>query len=153
MTVVVRNSLWRPDAARRRDSRNLLELYLHCHCRQRGDMSFDTWILAGKVYNVTPYMDFHPGGWDELIKGAGRDATDMFNDVHSWVNYESMLAACLVGKLVDRGNSPLNKLVKKNSVSAAVDNSMMLPPSKPGKCGMPRSQLHSVIVLEFKVCV
>ena len=59
-------------------------------------------------------MDFHPGGWDELIKGAGRDATDMFNDVHSWVNYESMLAACLVGKLVDRGNSPLNKLVKKN---------------------------------------
>ena len=78
-------------------------------------------------------MDFHPGGWDELIKGAGRDATDMFNDVHSWVNYESMLAACLVGKLVDRGNSPLNKLVKKNSVSS--DNSMMLPPpSKPGKC-------------------
>ena len=99
-------------------------------------------------------MDFHPGGWDELIKGAGRDATDMFNDVHSWVNYESMLAACLVGKLVDRGNSPLNKLVKKNSVSVAVDNSMMLPPSKPGKCGMPRFQLlHSVIVLEFKVCV
>ena len=99
-------------------------------------------------------MDFHPGGWDELIKGAGRDATDMFNDVHSWVNYESMLAACLVGKLVDRGSSPLNKLVKKNSVSAAWDDSMMLPPSKPGKCGMPRFQLvHSVIVLEFKVCV
>lgn len=90
-------------------------------------------FITGRVYNVTPYMDFHPGGWDELIKGAGRDATDMFNDVHSWVNYESMLAACLVGKLVDRGNSPLNKLVKKNSVSS--DNSMMLPPpSKPGKC-------------------
>lgn len=92
----------------------------------------DAWIaLNGKVYNVTPYMDFHPGGWDELIKGAGKDATDMFNDIHSWVNYESMLAACLVGKLVDRGSSPLNKLVKKNSVSAAWDDSMMLPPSKP----------------------
>ena len=102
--------------------------------------------MAGKVYNVTPYMDFHPGGWDELIMGAGRDATDLFNDVHSWVNYESMLAACLVAKLVDRGNSPLNKLIKKNSVSAAVDNSMMFPPSKPGKYGIPRSQLHSVIV-------
>ena len=90
-------------------------------------------FIAGRVYNVTPYMDFHPGGWDELIKGAGRDATDMFNDVHSWVNYESMLAACLVGKLVDRISSPLNKLVKKNSVSSASgDKSMMLPP-KPGK--------------------
>ena len=34
------------------------------------------------VYNVTAYMDYHPGGWDELIKGAGRDATDLFNDAH-----------------------------------------------------------------------
>ena len=29
----------------------------------------DCWIaLNGIVYNVTPYMDFHPGGWDELIR-------------------------------------------------------------------------------------
>ena len=27
----------------------------------------DAWLaLNGMVYNVTPYMDFHPGGWDEL---------------------------------------------------------------------------------------
>ena len=36
-------------------------------------------------------MDYHPGGWDELMKGAGVDATDLFNEVHRWVNYESML--------------------------------------------------------------
>ena len=46
-------------------------------------------------------MDYHPGGWDELLKGAGGDATHLFNEVHRWVNYESMMAACLVGKLVD----------------------------------------------------
>ena len=57
--------------------------------------------LNGAVYNVTQYMDFHPGGWDELIKGAGRDATDMFNEIHKWVNYQGMMEACLVGKLVD----------------------------------------------------
>ena len=45
--------------------------------------------MAGKVYNVTPYMDFHPGGWDELIKGAGKDATDMFNDIHRDQNMSS----------------------------------------------------------------
>ena len=27
-------------------------------------------------------MEYHPGGWDELVKGAGRDATDLFNDAH-----------------------------------------------------------------------
>ena len=26
--------------------------------------------LNGAVYNVTQYMDFHPGGWEELVKGA-----------------------------------------------------------------------------------
>lgn len=61
---------------------------------------------AGKVFNVTEYMDYHPGGWDELIKGAGKDGTKLFNEVHSWVNYESMMSACLVGKLVQESNLP-----------------------------------------------
>ena len=62
----------------------------------------DAWMaLNGAVYNVTAYMDFHPGGWDELMKGAGKDATKLFNGVHRWVNYESMLSACLIGKLVE----------------------------------------------------
>ncbi|XP_070556069.1 cytochrome b5 reductase 4-like [Ptychodera flava] len=61
----------------------------------------DAWIsLNGKVYNITPYMEFHPGGMDELMRGAGIDGTDLFNEVHKWVNYESMLEKCLIGKLV-----------------------------------------------------
>jgi cytochrome-b5 reductase len=61
----------------------------------------DAWMaLNGIVYNVTEYMDYHPGGWDELIRGAGIDATNLFNEIHRWVNYESMLSACVVGKLV-----------------------------------------------------
>jgi len=53
------------------------------------------------VFNVTHYMDYHPGGWDELVRGAGRDATDMFNEIHRWVNYQGLLEACVVGKLVE----------------------------------------------------
>ncbi|KAI9894877.1 MAG: hypothetical protein M1814_000097 [Vezdaea aestivalis] len=62
----------------------------------------DAWmVLAGKVYNVTPYMGFHPGGERELMKGAGRDGKKLFMEVHPWVNYEGMLAHCLVGIAVD----------------------------------------------------
>ena len=72
-------------------------------------------------------MDYHPGGWDELIKGAGKDATNLFNKAHrynqharvilsskpphqnnskgnkifflsSWVDYKSIISVCLVGK-------------------------------------------------------
>ena len=35
-----------------------------------------------------------------FFSGAGKDATALFNKYHQWVNYESMLSACVVGKLV-----------------------------------------------------
>lgn len=60
----------------------------------------DCWMtLRGIVFDVTAYMEFHPGGSEELIRGAGLDATDLFTEAHAWVNYESMLASCVVGRL------------------------------------------------------
>nr|CAD7444635.1 unnamed protein product [Timema bartmani] len=60
----------------------------------------DAWLaIRGRVYNVSHYMDFHPGGEEELMRGVGKDATDLFNQVHAWVNFESLLQKCLVGRL------------------------------------------------------
>ncbi|RKK95376.1 hypothetical protein BFJ71_g8400 [Fusarium oxysporum] len=70
--------------------------------RMTGRKGKDAWMaLNGKVYNVTPYADFHPGGVPELMRGAGRDGTKLFGEIHPWVNYETMLSACLVGLLVE----------------------------------------------------
>ncbi|KAF4124935.1 Cytochrome b5-like Heme/Steroid binding domain [Geosmithia morbida] len=70
--------------------------------RQTGRKGKDAWTaLNGKVYNITPYAEYHPAGVGELMRGAGRDGTKLFADIHPWVNYESMLASCLVGILVD----------------------------------------------------
>ncbi|KAM4058753.1 cytochrome b5-like heme/steroid binding domain-containing protein [Hirsutella rhossiliensis] len=70
--------------------------------RQTGRKGKDAWMaINGKVYNITPYAQFHPGGVPELMRGAGRDGTKLFGEVHPWVNYETMLAACLIGLLVD----------------------------------------------------
>lgn len=72
--------------------------------RRDGRKGRDAWsAYGGRVYNVTPYVPFHPGGKGELLRGAGKDATKLFGEVHPWVNYETMLAACLVGVLVDEG--------------------------------------------------
>jgi cytochrome b involved in lipid metabolism len=54
-------------------------------------------VLGGKVYNITPYLPYHPGGEPELMKCAGRDGTKLFTEVHPWVNWEGMLGACLIG--------------------------------------------------------
>ncbi len=38
-------------------------------------------IISGKVYNLTYYMKFHPGGKSELMRGAGIDCTILFDEV------------------------------------------------------------------------
>ncbi|XP_072975475.1 cytochrome b5 domain-containing protein RLF isoform X1 [Typha angustifolia] len=56
-------------------------------------------VLKGRVYNISPYMKFHPGGVDMLMKAAGKDCTALFNKYHAWVNAEFLLEKCLVGVL------------------------------------------------------
>lgn len=58
-------------------------------------------VLNGRVYNITPYMKFHPGGVDFLMKAVGKDCTALFNKYHAWVNADFMLEKCLVGILDD----------------------------------------------------
>ena len=36
---------------------------------------------AGKVYDVTPFMDDHPGGGEIMLSAAGKDGTQDFEDV------------------------------------------------------------------------
>ncbi|KAJ1731762.1 hypothetical protein LPJ61_002373 [Coemansia biformis] len=58
----------------------------------------DCWmVVRDKVYNVTRYIDFHPGGRGQLMRAAGKDGTELFYDTHPWVNIETMLEKCLVG--------------------------------------------------------
>ena len=65
----------------------------------------DAWtVLGGKVYNMTPYLPYHPGGEPELMKAAGRDGTKLFGEVHPWVNYEGMMEGCLIGIAVEEGD-------------------------------------------------
>ena len=56
-------------------------------------------MLRGKVYNLTPYVNFHPGG-DKILKAIiARDCTNQFDKYHKWVNGEYMLEKCKVGVL------------------------------------------------------
>lgn len=70
------------------------ELARHCTIE-------DAWTcIRGKVYNITPYFKFHPGGIGDLLKGAGKDSTMLFDEAHKWVNVESMLKKCYVGTIM-----------------------------------------------------
>ncbi|XP_023245149.1 cytochrome b5 reductase 4 [Copidosoma floridanum] len=88
------------------------------------DKETDAWIaIRGIVFNVSRYLAFHPGGVPELMKGVGKDATKLFDDVHAWVNYQSILQKCVVGRLERSINADLcfrsDKDAPKNITNAA----------------------------------
>ncbi len=64
--------------------------------------SFDDMWMAyqGKVYNVTPYIPFHPGGKAQLLRGAGKDCTGLIQKIHPWINVDYMLDKCFIGYYV-----------------------------------------------------
>lgn len=84
---------------------------LKAHNGRKGS---DAWTsYNGKVYNVSPYIPFHPGGKGELLRGAGKDSAKLFLETHPWVNWEGILGECMVGILVSE-----NDRVETNEMDA-----------------------------------
>lgn len=43
----------------------------------------DAWIVINKyIYNITFFLNEHPGGKHILLQFAGTDATEYFNELH-----------------------------------------------------------------------
>jgi len=58
----------------------------------------DAWaVFGGKVYNLTPYLPYHPGGAGIIVKTAGTDCTVLFNKHHPWVNLDGLAGVCSFG--------------------------------------------------------
>ena len=80
---------------------NLIKITPSMLKQQNGRKGREAWTsFQGKVYNITPYLPFHPGGKGELMQGAGKDCTKLFMETHPWVNID-MLRECLVGIMVN----------------------------------------------------
>ncbi|KZT29405.1 cytochrome b5 [Neolentinus lepideus HHB14362 ss-1] len=71
------------------------------------------WLLvSGKIYDVTNFIDEHPGGDEVMLAEAGKDATEAFEDVGHSDEARAMMPAMLVG---DFGSLDL-----KNTAKSAV---------------------------------
>jgi len=67
---------------------------------QQHTSEYDVWtVYEGRVYNLTPYLHYHPGGLQILLgRGvAGSDCTELFKKYHKWVNGHAMLQKCELG--------------------------------------------------------
>ncbi|XP_055829710.1 cytochrome b5-like [Solanum dulcamara] len=69
----------------------------------------DCWlVINGKVYDVTKFLDDHPGGDEVLLAATGKDATDDFEDVGHSSSAQAMLDEYYVGA-IDSATIPTKK--------------------------------------------
>lgn len=40
------------------------------------------WVIHGKYYDLEPFVPQHPGGYEMITLGRGRDCTEMFESIH-----------------------------------------------------------------------
>ncbi|KIH59026.1 cytochrome b5-like Heme/Steroid binding domain protein [Ancylostoma duodenale] len=57
-------------------------------------------VLDGKVYDVSKFLDEHPGGLEVIAELAGKDATASFEDVGHSKDARDMAKEYLIGTFV-----------------------------------------------------
>ncbi|XP_068452132.1 cytochrome b5 type B isoform X2 [Clinocottus analis] len=63
-------------------------------------ISSDSWlIIHDKVYDITSFLEEHPGGEEVLLEQAGSDATESFEDVGHSTDAREMLQQYYVGEV------------------------------------------------------
>lgn len=63
-------------------------------------------VLSGKVYDVTSYLEEHPGGINKIMEWAGGDATKAFEEVRHSISALQKAEQFVIGE-VERKGSPL----------------------------------------------
>ncbi|NWX63393.1 CYB5B protein, partial [Promerops cafer] len=62
--------------------------------------SREAWlVIHGRVYDVTRFLEEHPGGEEVLLEQAGRDATESFEDVGHSTDAREMLKQYYIGEV------------------------------------------------------
>lgn len=76
-------------------------------------------VIHDKVYDVTKFVDEHPGGEEVLLDVGGQDATEAFEDVGHSDEAREMLEPLLVGALDRQPGDPLPGKSSSSSYAAA----------------------------------
>ncbi|GAV78761.1 Cyt-b5 domain-containing protein [Cephalotus follicularis] len=75
----------------------------------------DCWIVIdGKVYDVSSYLDEHPGGDDVILVATGKDATDEFEDAGHSKDARELMETFCIGELDPSPEIPELEIFSKN---------------------------------------
>ncbi|KAJ3340181.1 Cytochrome b5 type B (outer mitochondrial membrane) [Gonapodya sp. JEL0774] len=79
----------------------------------------DIWVvIENSVYDITKFLDEHPGGEEVLIEQAGQDATEAFEEIGHSDDARKMLKTYLVGAVKNPDQKPVKKKVTPSKFSS-----------------------------------
>ncbi|XP_058795722.1 cytochrome b5-like isoform X2 [Phymastichus coffea] len=102
---------------------NATKLFTRAQVAERSD-SKETWlIIHNSVYDVTNFLNEHPGGEEVLLEQSGRDGTEPFEDVGHSSDARKMMEPYKVGELVEEERTSANDQKSKGPTGNADDDS------------------------------
>ncbi|KAM9302019.1 cytochrome b5 type B [Gastrophryne carolinensis] len=87
-------------------------------------------VIHGKVYDITRFVEEHPGGEEVLFEQAGSDATESFEDVGHSIDARDMLKQYYIGDLHPddcKNGSKKDVLITTSSSSSSSWSNWLIP--------------------------
>ncbi|KOB57491.1 Cytochrome b5 [Operophtera brumata] len=114
---------------------------------ERNPKQETVFIIDNVVYDVTPFLDEHPGGHEVLVHAAGRDASEDFEDVGHSFDAKELMKKYVIGELVDEDKVELKKRqVSWEDSAAASEASFMSSWKFPLLMGILLTVLYSYLL-------
>jgi len=70
-------------------------------------------LIHDKVYDVTKFLEEHPGGEEVLLEESGKDATEAFEDVGHSTDARDLMKQYLVGELAEEDKAKTKKVQER----------------------------------------
>lgn len=76
-------------------------------------------VIHGKVYDVTEFLEEHPGGYDIIVSSAGKDATQDFDEIGHSNSAKQQLTKFFIGNYEGGDTAPAKSETKSAAASEA----------------------------------
>ncbi|XP_013784659.1 cytochrome b5-like [Limulus polyphemus] len=74
-----------------------------------------TWVLIHyNIYDVSKFIEEHPGGEEVLLEQAGKDASEAFEDVGHSTDARELMKQFKIGELCEEDRKKLQDVQEKN---------------------------------------
>ncbi|KAJ8934391.1 hypothetical protein NQ314_013432, partial [Rhamnusium bicolor] len=69
-----------------------------------------TWIVIhNNIYDVTEFLNEHPGGEEVLLEQAGKEASEAFEDVGHSSDARELMVKYKIGELIESERKPVKE--------------------------------------------